>query len=178
MLIVKERKKDVKRDYAHGKRHTRHSLDFIDDMIELADDVSADELSFCKSKINQAKSFKGERHDETLNRFKSKKDIDKPPNQAMKASGVTIMPLLCGKTQFGKLTKKQINFVIEEIQQRQGMNLSDDGKKAGIRSLVKTLKKIICPPNDNVLTEQEIESQKFFLPVHQTASDWFCDTTE
>ena len=66
-------------------------------MIELADDVSADELSFCKSKINQAKSFKGERHDETLNRFKSKKDIDKPPNQAMKASGVTIMPLLCGK---------------------------------------------------------------------------------
>ena len=47
----KRKKKDVNRDYMHGKRHTKYLLDFINDMIDLANDISYNELTFCESKI-------------------------------------------------------------------------------------------------------------------------------
>ena len=50
-------------------------------------------------------------------------------------------------------------------------------KKAGIRSLKSRLKNLIYPPREEnePLSEDEIEKQKFFLPVHKSASDWFAE---
>ena len=67
------------------------------------------------------------------------------------------MPIIKGSIQFGKLTKKQIPFVVNEQQLRTNTVFSDEDKKVGKRKLVKHLKEIACLPSENTLTNEEIE---------------------
>ena len=138
--------------------------------------MSSDELDFCKVKLRQAKLFKRERHDENINRLKEKKSRNKSPNQAMMASGITFMPLVQGNIQFGKLTKQKTPFAIEETHLQTNAVFSDEDKKVGMRKLVKHLKDIAFPPSENKLTNEEIEEQKFFIPLCSRASEKFTNT--
>ena len=91
----------------------------------------------------------------------------------MMASGVNIMPLLQGNIQFGKLVRKHMPFVIEELQLRTNAILSDEDKTKGMRKLIKILKEVVFPPSDTTLTEKQIEERKFFMPLCSRATEWF-----
>ena len=85
------------------------------------DKIPAEEIKYCTEILKEAKDFKQERYQETLKWFKDTEHKDKTPNIAMRQTDVTVMPLLRGKVQFGKLLTAHIDLVISEIELRENV---------------------------------------------------------